>query len=244
MSEKESTAKELGKKAKKVAGKDAGYAIENERGSYQLGYGIDYFGDTAAQKHAKDIEIKAKALQDIRDIYAAEGKNTSNIISTLNVTDEDVKAYKAFLDLEYLRDFDFYTGDKFLKGANPAQVKWIHDIYPDIFQRRVDELDKVLNVQKKVAMLNIMGPRSKEDLLFMYELNLFKKKNPAKYTAIIETPVSKGTGVEKYTRGALSVADMFSNYPSLTERASSGGKYASLLGQADSKISKETKFEY
>ena len=234
MSEKEKAAKEVGKKAKKLAGNETGFGAEHisPEASYQGAYGVDYFTGTKAQEHARDTSIKAKALADIRSIYDQSGEK--NLQAHLTVTDQDVAAYKSFLNLEYLRDFDYYTGNKFLKGANPAQIKWIHEIYPDLFQRRVDELDKILDVQKKVAMINIMGPRSKDDLLFMYELNLWKTKDFTKYDAIVNKSVALGTGVTKVpTRGILNVADMFKTAPNAEERAASAGAYAQFNAGGD-----------
>lgn len=250
MSEKEKTAKEVGKKAKKLAGDDAGFGAERNAvgriGEFQGDYGVDYFSGTKAQEHARDTQIKAKVLSDIRDIYAQNGQ--TGLVTNLAVTPEDVAAYKSFLNLEYLRDFDYFTGDKFLKDANPAQVKWIHDIYPDLFTRRVEELDKILDVQKRVAMLNIMGPRSKEDLLFMYELNRFKTKDINKFNAVVNTSVAASTGEVKYTRGALNVKEMFHTFPSNTERVNSDGIFAKFSGTTPTggvdKTSRQGHYQY
>jgi hypothetical protein len=218
MSELEKAAKKVGKKVKKPT--DLGHGAEfRANDDWQKKYGIDYLTGTGARRHAQDVEAKAKALADIRDIYEASGNDAANLQSTITVTEKDVEAYKAFQDLEYLRDFDDFTGKAFLKGATPAQVKWIHDIYPDIFDRRVKELEKVLNVQKKVAMLNILGPQSKEDLLFMYELENMKLRDRAKYEQILETSVATQVGAQKqWTRGMLNVAVMFNSFPSRNER--------------------------
>ena len=232
MSEKEKTAKEIGKKAAKQRDTEMGFAAQFPSAqndataptSFQKKYGADYFTGTEAHKHAQDLEIKAKALQDIRKIYKETKGEHAEPVATVSVTDKDVEAYKAFLDLEYLRDFDLYTGEQFLKDASPAQVKWINDIYPDIFTRRIEEIDKILNVQKKKALINVLGPRSKEDLMFLYEIDLMrsKKDGDEKYKAIFETSVALQVGQgdkAAKTRGYLSAKAMYENFPSIERRA-------------------------
>ncbi len=249
MSEKEKTAKEIGGKAAKHRDDELGFAAQfpsNQAGdkadSYQGKYGSDYFTGTAAHKHAQDLEIKAKALHDIRKIYHEQVGALPEPQATVTVTDSDVAAYKAFLDLEYLRDFDLFTGEKFLKEADPAQIKWINDIYPDIFQRRIEEIEKILNVQKKVAMINILGPRSKEDLMFMYELELMATRDKSKLEAILHKSVAEQVGTgdkEKKVRGFLSSAKMFSNFPTIDKRDKADtGTYLNNLG------TRREKFDY
>jgi len=207
MSEIEKDAKVVGEAAKRGA---KGTLPEQQvNRDYALkGYGIDYFGGTGAKRHAENLDTKTKALREIRDIYEANVGQAP--VVNVDVTEKDVEAYKAFQDLEYLRDFENFAGESFLAGANPAQVKWFYDIYPELFERRVEELDKVLNIQKKMAIMNIMGPRSKEDLLFMYEVDQMKQKDNSRFETLFYKPVTMGVGEAKnWTRGMLNIFKSF-----------------------------------
>lgn len=234
-SEIEKDAKPLGKKIKKTLNK---IGPEYDQTGTLGDYGIDYFDDTAARARALHIDTKAKALKDIRQIYANNEVGPTQ--AHLEVSEKDIEAYQAFEALEYLRDFDVFAADKFLKDADPAQVKWFYDIYPDIFQRRIEEIDKVLAVQKRVAILNVMGPRSKEDLHFLYELNLLGQKNKARMDSILNQPVSigvgRGVGKNQRVRGWLNNTIMHANFPQTKFTSPTfasgyeGGNFAKLLG--------------
>jgi hypothetical protein len=107
------TAKEVGKKARKVESSDA----QTQAGSagWQGGYGINYFpSDDPSVQHAQEQSIKAKALADIRQIYNLSGEKITRHTYSYR---SDVAAYKALQDLEYLRDFDNMVGKSYLEDV-------------------------------------------------------------------------------------------------------------------------------
>jgi hypothetical protein len=53
--------------------------------------------------------------------------------------------------------------------SNPLVVRYVNELYPDYLQRRQEQLEKDIDIMKRLAMIRLQGgPRSKDDLLLKY----------------------------------------------------------------------------
>lgn len=56
--------------------------------------------------------------------------------------------------------------------SNPLVVRYVNELYPDYLQRRQEQLNKDIDIMKRLAMIRLQGgPRSKDDLLLKYMID-------------------------------------------------------------------------
>lgn len=141
------------------------------------GYGVDYIGYDPNLAH---LDEKALAMGELKKLYDARGN--PNIQATYTATESDIESFRKLRNAEYLSAFDNMVSQEYLSKADPAQQQWLAQVYPEIYQRRIDEINRIAELQKRLAILEITGPRTKEDLEFIFwmEMNPDEKKKVEK----------------------------------------------------------------
>lgn len=68
--------------------------------------------------------------------------------------------------------------------SDPLVVRYVNELYPDYLQRRQEQLEKDIDIMKRLAMIRLQGgPRSKDDLLLKYMVdNGIVKVDELRYT--------------------------------------------------------------
>lgn len=85
------------------------------------------------------------------------------------ITQKDIDIIKRKAYVATLRDFDDWLIKTYLGGVND-QVKraWLLEVYPGWFERQTEAISKLNDVKKKYELMKIDGPKSIEDIYFMY----------------------------------------------------------------------------
>ena len=55
--------------------------------------------------------------------------------------------------------------------CDPNTVKLVEDLYPEHFERRLDEINRRVGVQKQLAKIKMFGPQDCEDLFFLFTIH-------------------------------------------------------------------------
>jgi len=88
----------------------------------------------------------------------------------LEITDEDIQVMKdkAYRATEW--DFNNYVGEMLKPNESPANKAFLHKIYPEWFTKQTQAIENWHDTKKRIEKLQIMGPKSKEDLFMLYRL--------------------------------------------------------------------------
>ena len=119
-------------------------------------YGADYFPVTP-EKRAEIMREKEKLMRQLGD-----GWNAS-------ITDKDAMvAIKQNERMEKKRFDDWFS--EFLPNSldDPASQRVAQELNEDFFQRRIEKINQWSEIQKKIAIIQLMGPKNKEDLYILY----------------------------------------------------------------------------
>ena len=96
----------------------------------------------------------------------------------MNITKEDIQTLKKKADIATLRDFDKWVVSTFCADMTVPQTKaWLHEIYPEWFDRQVDAVNDLNDVKKKRELMRIHGPQTIQDIYFMYQYDRALKNN-------------------------------------------------------------------
>jgi hypothetical protein len=78
---------------------------------------------------------------------------------------------------------DLYHFESWLSSIfdprDPNMSRLIKEMYPAYFEGREALIDKQADLQKKAAKISLLGPQSKEDLFFLYNVQLGRVQIPA-----------------------------------------------------------------
>lgn len=107
------------------------------------------------------------------------------------------------IDLAYEKErgFEQYAFEKWLAASfppnHPIYGKLVREWFPGFYDKREELIDDQLMLQKRAAMIKLFGPRSKDDILFMYSINKGDLKVP-------DEPVHLDNAENAYNRGLYS----------------------------------------
>lgn len=88
----------------------------------------------------------------------------------LPITDEDVKTIRAKEEIQSQAQFDAWVSSKFKPYTDPSGSEWLQRIYPEFFEARAKENAEKHLIKEKYENILLMGPKSKEDLYLMYQV--------------------------------------------------------------------------
>ena len=145
----------------------------------------------------------------------------SKISTTLDITDQDIRALKDKAYRATEAEFNNFVGQLLEPAKNPANKEFLRKIYPEWFEKQKRLIENWHDTKKRVESLLLMGPRNKEDLFLLYRLGYKNGKiNPGdrESAGILQpladqvngTPPSVGTAkmtekerMTNFRRGAL-----------------------------------------
>lgn len=127
----------------------------------------------------------------------------------VNVTprEKDLEIYKQKEDELRLLRFEDWIQKNYLKetaaGEPPdlAAQKLIRDLVPEYYERRLKQIDRDIEIQRRAARIKLYGgPKTKDDMYFMYMLQSEQIKLPERLPYHTKTPEK-----EEYSRGLLNI---------------------------------------
>lgn len=84
-----------------------------------------------------------------------------------NISDKDVAWYERKRDAQEQANYDAWVHDLYdLK--DPAQAAMFQKMCPSLYERKKQLVDYKLNVEKRAAMIRMLGPQNEDDLKFLW----------------------------------------------------------------------------
>jgi len=114
------------------------------------------------------VAEKARVLNAMKGVYGHGALEHTQVV--MNVSDEDVEAWKSKERMKQQIEFDQWIGHRYQPFTNPAEANWLQSIYPEYFQARIDENEALHELQAHWNKIQISGPKSKEDLYLLYRV--------------------------------------------------------------------------
>jgi hypothetical protein len=99
------------------------------------------------------------------------------------LTMQDVEAMKDKAYVATLWDFDRWVVDDVMRSlplTEPQKKAWLRETYPEFFDRQVEAMKLLEDLQSKYDKLIVTGPESLEDMIFMF---FFEKEMRIKHTS-------------------------------------------------------------
>lgn len=143
----------------------------------QAEFPVPYFEEQEREKKAYDkIRYAPKFAKDMSSIDG--GKNVQTVVTpTWEMLDvykqkEEEAAlaeYEQWLGMNYLGLYDANGNARPNQQIDISKIKLVQELFPDYFERRLAQIDRNIEIQRKAAQIRLFGvPRSKEDLEFLY----------------------------------------------------------------------------
>lgn len=194
----------------------------------QSEFPVPYFEEQEKEKKAYDkIRYAPKFAADMK---AHDVDNT--VQTVVSPTWEMLEVYKQKEEEAALAEYEQWLGQNYLglydKYGNPkpnqkidiSKIKLVQELFPDYFERRLAQIDRNIEIQRKAAQIRLFGvPRSKEDLEFLY----LQEKGYIEIPSMLpyETGTDKATGDR--TRGILNM-NRYSKNTNKTKREWQGNE--------------------
>lgn len=124
-------------------------------------------GQFPAQYHARTEAERAIGLKQDYVRHLNEFKPELN--ARYDVTQSEIDALVRRYDEVDLINFERHITSWF-NIKDPTHQRLINELYPQYFERRLDQIEANLEVQRRIAHLRLLGPRSADDLRFAYFL--------------------------------------------------------------------------
>jgi len=118
----------------------------------------------------QDQERKYKFKQDyIRSLAADTTPGNKDVTYAYQPSESEIQH-----QVTKQREHEHVGFESWLAGVfdpgNPMEAQTLYELYPGFFDKRMDEVDRHLALQRKIAEVKNRGPTSKEDLYFMYQM--------------------------------------------------------------------------
>lgn len=113
----------------------------------------------------KDDEKRVRLVQD----YSSWLKNTKKLDTFYVPTEDDINVLLRKDQEKELLNFETFI-QSYFDLTNPIHQKLVRELYPNYFERRLDNIREVLSLQERVAKIKLLGMQTKEDVYFVYGL--------------------------------------------------------------------------
>ncbi len=99
------------------------------------------------------------------------------------ITDKEVKAWLQKEQQAEVLKFEQFFAEHYahnLTPHTPAELRWAQDIMPDFWKQREAKIHQQSELQLRLALINLWGPQSKEDLLLLHGIQRGEVRVPQK----------------------------------------------------------------
>lgn len=176
------------------------------------GYPARYYNPIEAEK---DIRMKQEYVYRL---------NSSGVPTKYLVTDKDLDVIK-----QKSAETDLLQLDSFIQQIynlnDPTHVKHIKELWPGYFERREQEIDRQLELQKQIAKIRMFGIQNQDDLLLLYGVSTgeIKLEPMAPWTGFRTTESDK----KRFERGFFNLHRLFVGASEIKEDSRYGGQFRS-----------------
>jgi hypothetical protein len=147
--------------------------------------------DLERKYHAKHEYVKA----------LAQNKENEGVTYTYQPTDAEIDhEYTKLNEIEHA-NFEKWLADSY-DPTDPVKANILYEMYPGFFDKRMEEVERHLALQRKIAQLKNRGPTSADDLYLMWQLSRNKIPIPSK-PAFVTTDSEAAKYDEVRQRGVL-----------------------------------------
>lgn len=156
-------AKQVAKKHNEIGAKDGymGASISND----ETGFGAQY-SKRGEQERTLKIKQDYVAWLNKKDVQGRVGDLRASYVPT----PEDIEVLLQKNDEQELYNFENFLASRF-NMDDPTHQAIINEVYPQFYDRRIEEIDRVADLQKRLAKIKLLGAHSKEDFYFLYALD-------------------------------------------------------------------------
>lgn len=175
-----------------------------------LEFAAEYFEEQEREKrHRAYIDYAPQFAREVRDVAQKDQKGASVQVN-VSPPEAAIDIYMQKEEEAALAAYEYWIGAKYLnlysgdgKGPDLASQKLVRELFPDYFERRLAQINRNTEIQKKAAKIKLFGaPRTPEELEFQYMLETGQIEIPT--TLPFETgTVVKSTANSK--RGVFNV---------------------------------------
>ena len=181
------SAQKLGKRQDNLITKFADTSFRTHRDKYPA----RYFEDSEKEKNLRLFQEYAAELQ------------TSGIPAYYNIDKSDVKLIKKKANEEELSAFDAYI-ETYFNFNDPKDVRLVKEMVPEYFTRREEEMNRSLELQKKMNKIALFGCQSREDLELLFALDA-QLIRPSQHASWVLPAFNLDDNRAKYNRGYYSL---------------------------------------
>lgn len=150
------------------------------------------------------------------------------------LNDSDLKVVEDIEKQKQENSFESFVASYFDMN-DPATAKLVEDMMPEYYEKRQESIEHQAELQKQLALIDLRGPKSKQDLMVLYLVNT--GAIPLPRGALFE-PHKWGMDNKDFTRGILNprryfVAGIDKRNPiqSMAQRQAAGGAQPYLGGR-------------
>jgi len=126
------------------------------------GFARQYFTKDEAERR-RDLQLSLAG-----DVAQKAGRGVQALVSP---TEEDVNIL-----VRRQAELDLYQFENWLASIydprDPNMGRLINDMYPEYYQKRLEQIDMDAELQKRAAKLSLLGPQSKDDLWLLYNIHM------------------------------------------------------------------------
>ena len=159
----------------------------------------------AGAKNQESRAFGAQYVQRGEDDHRLEMANAlASAARPLPYTMDEIKAIERKLQQGAEMGFDGWFANTWqFESDNPVMQRWARDVNPEYFRRREEQIQNMAELQKKIALMKLYGPRTAEDLELLYAID-----TGAIHQNVLDGPLWDPQGQERatdqYQRGLFS----------------------------------------
>jgi len=142
-------------------------------------------------------------------IKKADSKNGATPFGVATLSDKDLQWLEQKRQAKQYYNLTRFI-DNYFNMKDPINVRFVQEIYPEYFERRKAVIDEQADLQHRVALMRLYGPKSKEDLITLY--GIYSGAVPLPKAPLFRPELWYGakTGVADYNKGLFSIKKIFS----------------------------------
>lgn len=153
-------------------------------------------------KPKPDRDTKLRLKQEYISQQGAGGVN----LGEAHLNDSDLKVIEDIEKQKQTNSFESFVAS-YYDMNDPATAKLVEEMMPEYYEKRQESIEHMAELQKQLALIDLRGPKSKQDLMVLYLVNTGAIPLP-KGTLFEPREWSKTN--EDFTRGILNPRRYFS----------------------------------
>lgn len=154
-----------------MSGKEINKKVEEYHDKHDPGQKADAvdprnnWADTAFQAQY----LEKDDYDTIYDIKRQIAKGAGKDARTWEITDQEAKWRLEKVKQIELQNFHTFLQDHYkIDSNNPVLLKWAQEMFPEYWSAREKMIDTTADIQKRLAKMRLMGPRTRDDFTLLF----------------------------------------------------------------------------